>query len=44
MFPLFPGFPVVTSARRFFFGTRTDVFLPGKAEIAVKTRRLFLVD
>jgi hypothetical protein len=35
------GFPVVTSGRRLLFGRRTNVFLCGKAEIAVETRQVF---
>jgi hypothetical protein len=35
-------FYVVTSDQRLLFESRTNVFLSGKAEIAVKTRQVFL--
>jgi len=36
------GFLVSTSVRRLLFGSRTNVFLLGKAKIAVKTRQFFV--
>jgi hypothetical protein len=35
------GFLVSTSVRPLLFGSRTDVFLLGKAETAVETRQVF---
>ena len=36
------GFLVSTSVRRLIFGSRTNVFLLGKAEMAVETRQVFV--
>jgi hypothetical protein len=41
--PFWFGFYVVTSEPRFLFGSGANVFLPGKAEMAVETRHVFVV-
>src|SRR4030095_8475935 len=42
VFLLIVEFSVFESARRFVFESRANVFLSGKAEIAVQTRQVFL--